>query len=70
MSEPDWKPFVNAMLEASWDGLDADGGDIQDLAEKFGLIKLVKVWSPCGENCRCASYEFDFPVECYRKTYE
>lgn len=33
--------FFDAMMENVWDRSDPDGGDIQDLAEKFGLIERV-----------------------------
>lgn len=33
--------FATHVLEALWEGYDLDGGDIQDLGLKFGLIKAV-----------------------------
>ncbi len=42
-----------------------DGGDLQDLAEKTGVLVPVKVTEACGENCACAEWD-DFPQDCYR----
>jgi hypothetical protein len=42
-----------------------DGGDVQDLAEKTGVLVPVKVTEACGENCACAEWD-DFPLDCYR----
>lgn len=44
-----------------------DGGDLQDIAERTGLLAKVTMQEPCGENCNCEGYG-DFPMECYRKT--
>ena len=45
-----------------------DGFDLQDLAEKHGLIEPREVSAPCHpEHCACAEYD-DFPQTCYRKT--
>ena len=44
-----------------------DGFDLQDLAEKHGLIVPHEATEPCGEYCACAEYD-DFPQTCYRKT--
>lgn len=43
-----------------------DGCDLEDLAEKHGLIERVEVTQNCGEDCACA--EFGFPAQCLRKT--
>ena len=49
-----------------------DGGDLQALAEKHGLLKPETRHEPCGENCSCAenadAQEWGFGVVCYRKT--
>jgi hypothetical protein len=43
-----------------------DGGDLQEHAEKLGLIEKTTVTEPCCENCACADVWDEFPVECYR----
>lgn len=49
-----------------------DGGALQDLAEKHGLLKPEKRNAPCGEGCACAEYvdsqEWGLGVTCYQKT--
>jgi len=45
---------------------DIDGGDLQDHAEKIGLLTATEVTEPCSENCACAEYYGDFPMTCYR----
>jgi len=44
---------------------DLDGGFLQDMAEKYGLLERVSVTEPCGENCACQEWD-DFPQECLR----
>ena len=65
--------FVRDIME-NWPLSDVDG-ELQDLAIKYGLIKLrdPPPDKPCGEECTCADfYEFkDFvngDVECYERT--
>ncbi len=60
------RAFAKAVME-SWPEGDVDGGDLQELAEKFGLISPLTVTEPCGEYCRCQEYG-DFPQTCYRRT--
>lgn len=43
-----------------------DGGDLQDAAVKYGLLIGHEVTEPCGENCNCAGYGDDWPMECFR----
>ena len=49
-----------------------DGFDLQDLAEKHGLLKLKdpKPTEPCGEHCWCEEYHGDMSggVNCYIRT--
>lgn len=45
---------------------DIDGGSFQDKCEELGVLVTVTVTEPCGENCRCAEYYGEFPVECFR----
>lgn len=67
---PDWQGFARAVMEAHRDGFgDVDGGFIQDMGEKFGLLHNVPVTEPCGEECNCAEYG-EFPQNCLRTTYQ
>ena len=68
MEKPNFEEFADAMLDIAWQGGDADGATIQELAEKHGLLKETEVAESCGENCVCAEVS-DFPLNCYRKTY-
>lgn len=43
---------------------DVDGGTIQEMAVKHGLLEARRVTAPCGDCCVCAE-EGDFPRECY-----
>ncbi|SEG13859.1 hypothetical protein [Marinobacterium lutimaris] len=64
-----FKHFTDEMLSISWQGGDAGGDTIQELAEKHGLIKAVTRTERCDdEYCACAEIS-DFPLTCYRKTY-
>jgi len=54
-----------AALDACHEGGDYDGGDIQDEAEKVGVVKPEPANAPCGDNCLCAEYGSDI---CYRDT--
>jgi hypothetical protein len=46
---------------------DVDGGDLQEFAEKTGVLEKREVREACGERCTCAEIGgFDaFPIECY-----
>ncbi|QDP51249.1 MAG: hypothetical protein Unbinned7913contig1002_4 [Prokaryotic dsDNA virus sp.] len=65
----DLKGFADEVLSVVWDGNDIDGGSMQDIAERFGLIEKVIATEPCCEDCICAEV-MEFPAECYRKTYK
>lgn len=58
--------FAAAVME-DWHEGDLDGGYRQDLAVKHGLLRVVRVGAPCGEECLCAEYG-DFPQDCYQPT--
>lgn len=58
--------FANEIISASYEGGSFEGGDIQDLAVKHGLVTIESRDSECGEACACSQY--GFPTECYRKT--
>lgn len=47
---------------------DWDGGELQELGVKHGVLHEVPVTGPCGEVCACAEYydEDDAPWTCYR----
>lgn len=60
------KAFAVEMINASFEGGSFDGGDIQDIAVKHGLLRIEQREEECGERCACR--EYGFPAECYRKT--
>lgn len=60
------KAFANEMIGAAFEGGSFDGGDIQDIAVKHGLLQIEQRTEECGEVCACR--EYGFPAECYRKT--
>ena len=43
---------------------DLDGGDLQDMALKAGVLETRTVTEPCGEGCTCADYD-GFPLDCH-----
>ncbi len=49
------KAFAYGILKDHPD-LDMEGGYVQDLAVKHGLIVTVPVTEPCGEGCNCCEY--------------
>jgi hypothetical protein len=66
------RAFAQAVMVEWPETYDLDGGDLQDIAVKHGLLKTLEVTEPCGEHCFCAEYhgDFDAPggVTCYRRT--
>ncbi|EZI28917.1 hypothetical protein [Pseudomonas extremaustralis] len=60
------RAFAVDMINASFEGGSFDGGDIQDIAVKHGLLAIERREVECGEACACR--EYGFPAECYRKT--
>lgn len=58
--------FAVEMINASFEGGNFDGGDIQDIAVKHGLLRIEQREEECGEGCACR--EYGLPAECYRKT--
>lgn len=46
-----------------------DGGTLQDIAEKHGVLLPHSVTERCGDNCACADYA-EFPTTCYRMNPE
>lgn len=67
------RAFAQGVMR-SWPMGDVDGGALQDLAIKHGLLKLQEPLptAPCGEHCGCAEFissdEWADGIECYRKT--
>ena len=68
------RSFVREIME-NWPLGNIEGGDLQDLAIKYGLLKLKEPppTEPCSDECTCGyAYEFgDFAaglVECYEQT--
>ena len=70
--------FATAIMEACPTGAGLDFGEAQDLAVKFGLLRLKDPapTKPCmEEGCACAEYygldfngDFDDEVQCYERT--
>ena len=61
------RAFAQAVME-SWPEGDVDGGHLQDIAEKHGLITPLNVTEPCSETgCMCKEMD-NLPGICYRKT--
>lgn len=67
------KSFINGLFE-DFDADDVDGGDLQDLAEKYGILVPTIHHEPCSDGelneCVCAQYcgdeQFEAGVKCYR----
>lgn len=62
--------FAREIL-SDWPEGDIDGGDLQDIAVKHGLLVPETRYAPCSdEGCCCAGYateeEFAAGVICYR----
>lgn len=60
------RDFAKAMVDISFQGGDADGAHIQELALKHGLLTPEVRTKPCKGSCACA--EYGFPANCNRKT--
>lgn len=65
------RAFAKDIMRA-WPMGDVDGGLLQSLAEKHGLIreKNPRPTEPCGDGCTCAECYGDMScgVECYERT--
>jgi Lar family restriction alleviation protein len=65
------RAFAQAVMEV-WPMGDLDGGDLQEIATKHGMLKPETRNAPCGEACSCNEYadpyEWEDGVVCYRKT--
>lgn len=56
--------FAIDLIDGALQGGNFDGGEIQALGVKHGLLRVEHRTESCGEHCACA--EFGFPSECYR----
>ncbi|UVW76827.1 hypothetical protein MTX71_07940 [Pseudomonas aeruginosa] len=64
--------FAREIICGALDGGSFDGADIQESAERHGLIAKQVMNEPCRgpeEYCACA-WSTSFPTECYRITAE
>lgn len=65
------RAFAQAVMEA-WPEGDIEGGYLQYIAEKHGLLAHETRYEPCGESCHCANYcdseDWKKGVSCYRRT--
>ncbi|MFU3980780.1 hypothetical protein ACM7DR_28660 [Pseudomonas aeruginosa] len=64
--------FAQEIISGALEGGSFDGADIQDSAERHGLIAKQMMREPCRgpeEYCACA-WSTSFPTECYRVTAE
>lgn len=60
------RAFSNEIVSGAFEGGSFDGGDIQDMGVRHGLLRIEQREDECGEVCACR--EYGFPSECYRKT--
>lgn len=56
--------FARELISTAFDGGSFDGGEIQDMAVKHGLMRIERREVECGEVCACR--EYGFPSDCYR----
>jgi len=63
--------FADHIINGMFEGGNWDGGDVQELAVKYGLLKPETMQGPCNLDgaCQCAQNSAEFPSTCYRKTY-
>ncbi|HHQ4332680.1 TPA: hypothetical protein ACSQQD_003252 [Pseudomonas aeruginosa] len=64
--------FAQEIISGALEGGSFDGADIQESAERHGLITKQVMREPCRgpeEYCACA-WSTSFPTECYRITAE
>ncbi|EOZ4999692.1 hypothetical protein ACQRUU_005455 [Pseudomonas aeruginosa] len=64
--------FAQEIISGALEGGSFDGADIQESAERHGLIAKQVMNEPCRgpeEYCACA-WSTSFPAECYRVTAE
>lgn len=64
--------FAQEIISGALEGGSFDGADLQESAERHGLIAKQMMREPCRgpeEYCACA-WSTSFPTECYRITAE
>lgn len=64
VSVPGVHEFAVEILRGALEGGNFDGGDIQEMGVRHGLLFPEHRKERCGEYCECA--EYGFPVECFR----
>ncbi|MBO2925964.1 hypothetical protein [Metapseudomonas otitidis] len=64
VSVPGVHEFAVEILRGALEGGNFDGGDIQEMGVRYGLLFPEHRTERCGEYCECA--EYGFPVECFR----
>lgn len=57
--------FANELIDGAFEGGNFGGDDIQDIAVKYGLLRIENRTEECGKVCACS--EYGFPAKCYRK---
>jgi hypothetical protein len=58
--------FSRKVIKAAIEGMDVDGGDVQDWAIEAGLLVATEMTAPCDpDHCPCEE-RGDFPQTCYR----
>lgn len=60
--------FARHMFTEVWPEGGIDGGELQELGERFGFLEPVEVDRACGEGCVCDLYD-SFPMTCYKPTF-
>lgn len=65
-----FRAFARAIMK-SWPEGDVDGGELQAIAVRHGLLTPTTLYAPCGDSCLCADTfgedEFAEGITCYRK---
>lgn len=61
--------FINEVL-AHWPDGGIDGGELQEIAERTGILTPQTINAPCGDYCDCQNYyspeEMAAGVQCFR----
>ena len=50
------RKFAILIMDELNESVDICGGDVEDFAERCGLIEKVEVYEPCGDICQCEEY--------------
>jgi len=61
------RAFAQEVMQA-WPEGGIDGGDLQEIAEKHGLLIEKQMVAPCCESCNCADCGVSGPTPCYWQT--